>query len=326
MKYHNILIIQTAFIGDAILASCLVEKMHAEFPEASISILVRKGNEGIYAGHPFLKEVLVWNKQSEKLRNLFKLLFKIRRNSYDLVINCHRYASSGFLTGFSGARHKAGYKQTPFAYLFDFAPKHVIGDGRHETERYHQLVSDFASPEIVKPKIYPTAEDEAFVKPYVNGNYVCMAPSSVWFTKQMPLSKWKELLGLMPSSQTVYILGAASDAPMAEELIASTQRKNVVSLCGKLSLLQSAALMKHAVMNYVNDSAPLHLASSTNAPVRAFFCSTVKEFGFYPLSDNSQVIDAGALPCRPCGLHGFKACPKGHFDCGNKIDLSKAIS
>ncbi|MBK7311575.1 MAG: hypothetical protein IPI93_12510 [Sphingobacteriaceae bacterium] len=52
-------------------------------------------------------------------------------------------------------------------------------------------------------------------------------------------------------------------------------------------------------MNYVNDSAPLHLASATNAPVTAFFCSTVKEFGFYPLSDNSRVIDAGEMDCRP---------------------------
>jgi len=22
------------------------------------------------------------------------------------------------------------------------------------------------------------------------------------------------------------------------------------------------------------------------------------------------------LTCRPCGLHGKKACPLGHFDCG----------
>jgi len=325
LKYTNILIIQTAFIGDAILASCLIERLNVVFPEASVSILVRKGNEGIYKNHPFLKEVLVWNKQTEKFKNLLKLLFQIRRNKYDMVINCHRYASSGFLTGFSGARHKAGYKQTPFAYLFDYAPKHVIGDGRHETERYHQLISDFAGMEIAKPRIYPSAEDNAFIKPYLNGNFVCIAPSSVWFTKQMPLSKWQELLQILPASQTVYILGAASDEPMAAALIAASNRNNLISVCGKLSLLQSAALMKQAVMNYVNDSAPLHLASATNAPVTAFFCSTVKEFGFYPLSDNFRVVDAGAMSCRPCGLHGFKACPKGHFDCGNQINISQAI-
>jgi ADP-heptose:LPS heptosyltransferase len=46
--------------------------------------------------------------------------------------------------------------------------------------------------------------------------------------------------------------------------------------------------MKGAKMNYVNDSGPLHLASAMNAPITAFFCSTVPEFGFGPLSENPK--------------------------------------
>lgn len=95
VTYKKILIIQTAFIGDAILASSMVEKMHHHFANASITILVRKGNEAVYSKHPFLKETLVWNKQQQKFKNLFKLLFTIRKNKYDCVINCHRYASFG---------------------------------------------------------------------------------------------------------------------------------------------------------------------------------------------------------------------------------------
>ena len=154
LDYKNILVIQTAFIGDAILASSLLEKLHTEFPQALLSIVVRKGNEGIYKDHPFLKEVLVWDKTSSKTANLFKLLFQIRNRKFDCVINCHRFASSGFLTGFSGARHKAGYKQTPFSYLFDTTVKHTIGDGTHETERYDKLVRDFTDDKVFKPKLY----------------------------------------------------------------------------------------------------------------------------------------------------------------------------
>jgi heptosyltransferase-2 len=89
-------------------------------------------------------------------------------------------------------------------------------------------------------------------------------------------------------------------------------------MAGKLSFLESAALMKHAVMNYVNDSAPLHLASATDAPVTAVFCSTIPAFGFGPLSSNSRVIETiEDLECRPCGLHGYKVCPRGHFKCAN---------
>ena len=96
LNYKNILLIQTAFIGDAILASSVLEKLHHFFPHAQLSILVRKGNEGLYKNHPFLKEVLIWDKQKNKKKNLFQLLIQIRKNKYDCVINCHRYASSGY--------------------------------------------------------------------------------------------------------------------------------------------------------------------------------------------------------------------------------------
>ena len=325
MTYKNILVIQTAFIGDAILASSLVEKLHATFPSASVSILVRKGNEGSYHAHPFLKEVLVWDKTVSKYSNLFKMFKTIRSKKFDLVVNCHRFASSGFLTAFSGAKHKAGYKQTPFSYMFDHAPKHTFGDGKHEIERYNQLISDFTGNDVFKPKIYPSVSDIEKIKSYLKENYITIAPSSVWFTKQLPMQKWVELCDLIPTSTTIYLLGSTADHAISELIIKNSKHSNIVNLCGTLSLLQSAALMQKANMNYVNDSAPLHLASATNAPVTAFFCSTVKEFGFYPLSQNSKVVDAGQIDCRPCGMHGHKSCPLGHFNCAKLIKVKDAV-
>ena len=75
-------------------------------------------------------------------------------------------------------------------------------------------------------------------------------------------------------------------------------------------------------MNYVNDSAPLHIASAMNAPVTAYFCSTLPSFGFGPLSDNANVIQTKqTLECRPCGLHGKRKCPQQHFNCGHQIEV-----
>lgn len=44
---QQFLIIQTAFIGDVVMATALIEKLHAFFPGAQIDFLVRKGNEGL---------------------------------------------------------------------------------------------------------------------------------------------------------------------------------------------------------------------------------------------------------------------------------------
>ena len=322
MNYSNILVIQTAFIGDAILASSLLEKLYKQFPQSKISILVRAGNESIYDAHPFLKEVLIWNKKEKKLRHLFQLLLQVRKNKYDCVINCHRYASSGFLTGLSGAKHTAGFKQNPFSFLFNHTVKHRFQKDLHEINRYHDLVSDFAGPGVSLPKLYPSEKDVQAVLPYTQLPYVCIAPASVWFTKQLPKEKWIALCNQQNSQHSIFLLGAAGDIKLCEEIKNGSTHTTIVNLSGKLSLLQSCALMKGAEMNYVNDSAPLHLASSVNAPVTAFFLSTVPDFGFGPLSSQQQIVEVEGLNCRPCGLHGYKACPKEHFNCGFHIDLN----
>lgn len=319
-SFNKILVIQTAFIGDAILASAALESIHKQFPNADLHILVRNGNETLFENHPYLKRVWVWNKKENKIRNLFKLISEIRKERFDWLINLHRFASSGIITALSKAKITAGFDKNPLSFLFTYKAKHVIGDGSHEVQRNHLLLKKYITADFSKPRLYPSVLNTDKVAEYTKQAFVCMAPASVWFTKQLPKHKWIELCNLTPASTTIYLLGAKGDEALCNEIKTASTHQNIVVLCGKLSLLDSCALMAKAQMNYVNDSAPLHLASSVNANVTAYFCSTVKEFGFYPLSDNSKTIEAiPAPPCRPCGLHGYQACPQKHFKCGNDI-------
>lgn len=321
MTHKNILVIQTAFIGDAILASSVLEKLHTFYPQSKISILVRKGNESLYQEHPFLTQTLVWNKQDGKYKSLFQLLKVIRSQQFDTVINLHRFASSGFLTAFSKAKYTSGYDKNPFSFLFDHKSKHKIGDGRHEVDRYNDLIEAITDKTVTKPKLYPSFKQFSKIEQYVSKAFVCMAPSSVWFTKQLPKDKWIELCHTIPKDITIYLLGGPFDKILCEDIKNKSEHPFVQILAGELSLLESCELMKHAKMNYVNDSGPLHLASAGNSPTTAFFCSTIPEYGFFPLSYNSKVIEVTNLDCRPCGLHGHKSCPKNNFKCGNEIKL-----
>jgi heptosyltransferase-2 len=170
--------------------------------------------------------------------------------------------------------------------------------------------------------LYPSKEDLNSIQVFQEVPYYCLAPTSVWFTKQAPQEIWLALIEkLSQTKDQIFLLGAPSDRGYLDEIVKKTSSKSVVNLAGKLTLLQSAALMAGSQHNYVNDSGPLHLASATNAPVSVFFCSTVPEFGFGPLSDQSSIIEVKNLDCRPCGLHGHKACPKGHFKCGRALQL-----
>ncbi|MDB5224228.1 MAG: glycosyltransferase family 9 protein [Chitinophagaceae bacterium] len=324
---QKFLIIQTAFIGDVVLATGIVEKVHQAYPHAHIDFLLRKGNEGLLANHPYLNEVLIWEKKKNKWSNLFKMLKKIRANKYDKVINLQRFASTGFLTAFSNAEEKIGFDKNPFSFLFSKKIKHSMLEGRHEVERNHDLVKDFTDNAFAKPKLYPTENDFVSMQAYTSQPYICIAPSSVWFTKQYPAEKWTSLINAIPVAYKIFLLGGKEDVALCETIRLSSANKNTEVLSGKLSFLQSAALMKNAVMNYVNDSAPLHFASAMNAPVTAIFCSTIPGFGFGPLSDTSFITETKVpLSCKPCTLHGRRECPLGHFKCALTIETEQLLN
>jgi heptosyltransferase-2 len=114
---QKILIIQTAFIGDVILATPLIGNLKTEFPEAKIDFLVKNGNQSLLKNDPNLNEILVFDKK-KKVASLLELVKKIRSKKYDLVINLHRFASSGILTFLSGAKQKLGFKKNPFSFAY----------------------------------------------------------------------------------------------------------------------------------------------------------------------------------------------------------------
>ncbi len=323
---QKFLVIQTAFVGDAVLATAIAEKLHRFYPSAEIDMLVRKGNEGLLNNHPFIHEVLIWNKKEHKTKNLFHLLQSLRRKKYDVVVNLQRFLSTGIITAFSGAKEKIGFDKNPLSFLFTKKVHHDLSNKKHEVERNDILIESFTDSSFQKPRLYPSQQDFDAIKKYNAQPYVCMMPASVWFTKQYPADKWIDLINNFSSAYTIYLCGGKEDVFLCETIKKKCNKVNVHVLAGALNFLQSVALMKTAHMNYTNDSAPLHFASAVDAPVTSIFCSTVPAFGFYPISDASFIVETKEnLPCKPCSLHGLKACPLGHFKCAYTIETSQLL-
>lgn len=318
----QILVIQTAFIGDVVLATPVLEQLHKNYPNVQLDILVRKGHESLFQGHPFVHQVLVWDKQ-HKLQDWWRLLKLLRATEYDAVVNLQRFFLMGALTAFSKAKQRIGFNKNALSFLFTHRVSHKFGSTIkpiHEVQRNFSLIEHFVERhEGLRPQLYPPSIE------LPKQPYICIAPASVWFTKRLPITQWIALVDRIPEQYQVLLLGAPSDKKLCQTIIDATSNKNCFNKAGAYKMLESVAVMKDAVLNYVNDSAPLHFASAVNAPVAAVFCSTVPEFGFTPLSNDSYLIEhSNTLDCRPCGLHGKKACPKGHFDCG-KIKVEQLL-
>lgn len=348
---RRILVIQTAFIGDVVLATAMLENLHAAYPSAKLDILVRQGANELFTNHPYMNQVHVWDKKKNKYQHLFQIIKTIRGIEYDVVINVQRYLATGIITVLSGAKKTIGFDKNPLSFLFSEKVKHQFGRAAqavstapnanetkshatpshetspHETSRNHTLLASLTTALVAKPALYPSEANFAAVKKFQSAPYICMSPGSVWETKKMPAKNWIDLINAVPTNYSIYLMGAPNEAALCEEILSGSSRGNVFNIAGQLNLLEAAALIKGAHLNYVNDSAPMHLASATDAPVTAIYCSTIPAFGYGPLSSLQFIVESTEhLPCKPCGIHGKKACPLGHFNCGNTITTAQLLA
>lgn len=334
----TILIIQTAFIGDTILASHFARAVKEQYPNSKIHFFLRKGNESVIQGLPTIEKTWIWDKAGGKTKNLFKLICELRKIKFDMVFNLHRHFNSGLVSALMRSPFKAGFKQNPLSFFYTDKVTHLIphkalsGGVWHEVQRNLQLLK-LAAPDlqivdnskIYKPELPIQEKNLNKVAPYTVGEYFVVAPASVWFTKAWSESKFRELTFELAKRGKVYFIGAPSDKELCDRIREGIP--NTENLCGGLNLIDSAALMMKARRVFVNDSAPLHLASCVNAKTTAIFCSTVPSFGYTPLADDSVVVDVGdSLSCRPCGLHGHTKCPLGHFRCSYDIEIKKVLA
>jgi heptosyltransferase-2 len=326
----TILIIQTAFIGDTILASHFARAVKEQYPHSKIHFFLRKGNESVIQGLPTIEKTWVWSKENGKTKNLFKLILELRKIQFDMVFNLHRHFNSGLVTAFMKSPVKVGFKQNPLSFFYTRKIHHQIPDPRgwHEVQRNLELIPGFKivdNSKIYKPELPLLEKNFQKVSPFVNEPYFVIAPASVWFTKAWSEEKFQELTSELVQIGKVYFIGAPGDKDLCDRIRGDLPLTE--NLCGALNLLDSAALMKKAKRVFVNDSAPLHLASCVNAKTTAIFCSTVPAFGYTPLADDSVVVDVGnSLSCRPCGLHGHKSCPLGHYKCSQDIEVKKVLA
>ncbi len=295
------------------LATGLVETLcHAGYV---VDILVRKGNESLFAEHPHLRRVLVYDKRARKYADWWRLLREIRAERYDIVVNTHRFLMPGLWAALSGAPRRFGFRQNPLAFTFTHVADHDMVSGPHEVERNHQLLAPLGIARLA-PKLHPRESDYAIARG-AQRPYVTVAPASIWYTKRYLPEYWATLIAKIPASVQVHLLGGRDDVALCREIAEASGRPCFVR-AGELPLLASAALMEGAQMNYVNDSSPLHITSAMNAPVTAFFLSTAPSLGYGPLSDIAVIRGPREpLACRPCGTTGKERCPLGHFKCSD---------
>lgn len=319
------LVIQPAYPGDAILALPVLQRLRHFFPQAKLHFVVRNTAQSLFRHHPAIDYLWIWNKSSQKIMNFISLYNKLRKFHFDLIINLHRFFLSGLLGLLLSSNERRCFRKNPLSFFYHQSFPHVIGVSPypHEVERNLSLLAGLCPTFFERPVLHipPSVYKQIMQRIELPEQFIVFAPGTVWKTKRWPLSYWKELA--IQVNFPILVIGGSEDQWIGEE-IARQNPRTIANLCGRLSFLESAAVIQRAKAIVCHDSAPMHLASGVNCPTIAIFCSTVPEFGFGPLADKHVVIQANEpLSCRPCGLHGHSRCPKKHFRCAHAISVGQ---
>src|SRR6516165_11539684 len=116
-EFSRILLIKPSALGDVVHTLPVLVKLRARYPRARIDWLITSENAEIVRCHPALSNVVFFarrdfSKRGQRWRAALAFLYllkQIRRAKYDLVIDLHGQARSGFLAVVSGARVRIGF-------------------------------------------------------------------------------------------------------------------------------------------------------------------------------------------------------------------------
>jgi heptosyltransferase-2 len=324
MKTDKILIIQTAFLGDVILALPMVQTLKAHLPDSKIDFLCIPNTRPVLMNHPDLNRVIPYDKKGGDVIDKFiEVLAEIREEEYDVVICPHRYSRSALLTYYSEAKLRIGFETSSLSFLLTNKVKYVKDS--HEINRNLDLLRALPglqydeSKVTLKPRLYPNNDDIELVNHFLGlkrSNLVTLAPCSRWFTKQLTIDKSKEIVHeLLFNGHNIALIGGNDDAVYCNKLVNELNDQSIINLAGKLTPLQSYEVIRMSKALITVDSASQHLGAASDTPVILIYGSTDISFGFYPLTSKHKIIENNTLDCRPCTDHGRDSCPKQHFKC-----------
>ena len=316
----NILIIHTAFIGDIVLSTALVSKVKEKYPDSDIYYLTTSLGKEILKNNPKIKEVIVYDKRGKDkgFGAFISFVRRIRKLKIDICLTPHRYLRSSILSLLSGAKIRVGYDIANLSFVFNKKIKY--DKTKHEVEKLLSFVDD--DTKRFELEMYPNEKDKLKIDTLVknlseNKKIILIAPGSKWFTKKWPEEYFRILIQSLSKRNDLLIIITGGKEEKEIELDLDSK---VLDLRGEISLLELAELTKRASLVVSNDSAPIHITSAfPNTRIIGIFGPTVKEFGFFPWSKNSEVFEIDGLYCRPCAIHGGNSCPEKHFRCMKEI-------
>lgn len=326
----KILIIRFSSIGDIVLTSPVIRCVHQQ-TGAEVHFLTKEIFKDIVEANPHISKVFTIR------RKVGEVVEALRREYYDAVIDLHNNLRSWQLRLSMLNIPFHSFDKANFSKWWMVRFKTTDHPIPHIVHRYLEaaiplgVIDDQGGLEYFIPPDQEVHPEEAAgyfpagtksAEKVRQGAYYAFAIGATHATKRMPVEKIAEICHRLEAP--VILLGGPGDIEAASRIVALCGPESVASACGKLSLHQSASLVRQAFRVIAHDTGLMHIAAAFRKEIISIWGNTVPEFGmspYYPagIPVFHQSLQVQGLNCRPCSKIGFERCPKGHFRCMHDI-------
>lgn len=309
----KILIIDTAWIGDVIFSTALINAASALWPKAKIHMLVAPRGAALVEKNPQISRLWVYDKHG-KDKSPLRLLHlgrKLADEHFDVVLCAHPSMRSRFLTMMTKASTRVGY----FGFLSSLCfthriPNDLAVEPDHVERRMNLLravASNVSSASLHVP-VLPDAKQRAREychKHEIRRPVLGLVIGSAWETKRWPLARYTALAELWHREKngSILVFGGSREAEEAVNL-----HRIVPSAIPVIneSIPHVAPLLADCDAVAGNDTGITFLAIAVQCKkVAALFGCTQVD---YQLPSPHVAITAGVPCCLPRTGHGAHRC------------------
>ncbi len=316
----KILIIRFSSIGDIVLTTPVIRCLKTQVKDAEIHFLSKEIFSDLLVNNPYIDKLHLLNKSFKDT------LSQLKEENFDYIIDLHNnirtFRVKINLRKKSASFNKLNLKKWLLVqFKINLLPEIHIVERYFETCKYFNITNDNKGLDFFIPDDEYVSKNQLPKNFHVNFGVLVIGGKH--FTKQIPDTILIELC--KTTKIPLILLGGKEDRIKAEQIRKQAENSDIFNACGSFSINQSASIIEQSQLVITSDTGLMHIASAFNKKIISVWGNTVPEFGMYPYLPNKQkaeIIENKNLKCRPCSKIGFEKCPKNHFDCMNKIDIS----
>jgi ADP-heptose:LPS heptosyltransferase len=318
MKY---LVIRLSSIGDIVLTTPVFRCLKQQVENAEVHFVTKQKHAALLSANPYVDKVHLFSE------NIAALIAELEDEQFDFIIDLHQNFRSNRIKNRLNIPAFSFEKLNFQKFLLVRFKINRLPE-KHIVDRYLETISSFGVKNDHQGLDYFIPDDEVFKRkdlPEIfQKGFVAFVIAGTYFTKKLPLEKVTEVCNLL--DYPVILLGGKTEFDEGEKIL-SQSKGNVLNFAGKVSLNQSASLVRDANVVLTNDTGLMHIAAAFKKKILSFWGNTVPEFGMVPYQSDpaSKIMGIKNLKCRPCSKLGHHKCPKKHFKCMRDLNVNQMI-